>query len=203
MGNLLTGEYSVLTTSFYRQPTGVVARKLLGKYLIRSLDGAVLVGRIVETEGYYYRGDPACHALRGMTKRNEVMFGQCGHAYVYFTYGNHYLLNVVTGKVGRGEAVLIRALEPIEGLDVMCQRRGREKELDLTTGPGKLTEALAIDLSLNGSDLRSSELMIARKERQQNFTVGRSARIGISNGKDLLERYYIAGNRYVSVRPRD
>jgi len=203
VGNLITGEYSLLAASFYRRPTGTVARKLLGKYLIRFLDGAVLVGKIVEAEGYYHHDDPACHAFRGMTKRNEVMFGHSGHAYVYFTYGNHYLLNVVTNKVGRGEAVLIRALEPIEGLDIMRKRRGRERELDLTTGPGKLTEALAIDLSLNGIDLRSSELVIAGKERQQNFTVGRSARIGISDGKDLLERYYIAGNRYVSVPPRD
>lgn len=203
MGTNSINGYSVLGSSFYRQQTDLVARKLLGKYLIRILDGEILVGRIVETEGYYFKDDPACHAYRGMTRRNEVMFGRSGRAYVYFTYGNHYLLNVVTSAIGRGEAVLIRALEPIDGLDVMRRRRGRSREIDLTSGPGKLTQAFGIDLTVNGSDLRSSDIVIARKENRQYFNVGRSRRIGISEGKDLLERYYIVGNRYVSVPPRD
>ena len=131
------------------------------------------------------------------------MFGRSGHAYVYFTYGNHYLLNVVTNNTGRGEAVLIRALEPVEGLEMMRRKRGRERDTDLTTGPGKLTQALGIDLSFNSSNLWSSDLVIARKERRQSFAVGRSKRIGISRGKELLERYYIIGNRYVSVSPRN
>ena len=195
--------YRILGASFYRRRTGDVAKRLLGKYLIHSLNGEALIGRIVETEAYYHRDDPACHAYRGMTKRNEVMFGPCGRAYVYFTYGNHYLLNVVTNKIGCGEAVLIRSLEPVEGLETMRRNRGREVESDLTTGPGKLAQAMGIDLSLNGYDLRNSELVIARKELRQDFRIGRSRRIGISNGKELLERYYIAGNRFVSVCPRD
>jgi DNA-3-methyladenine glycosylase len=200
---LLDRGYRILGMSFYWQPTGIVARSLLGKYLVRFLDGVTLVGRIVETEAYYHGNDPACHAYRGMTKRNEMMFGTSGRAYVYFTYGNHYLLNVVTGKIGKGEAVLIRALEPIEGLEVMRLNRNREKERDLTTGPGKLAQAMAIDLSLNGCDLRKSELVIARREKKQDFKIGRSRRIGISEGKELLERYYIAGNKFVSVSPKD
>ena len=200
---LLDRGYRILGTSFYWQPTGIVARSLLGKYLVRFLDGMTLVGRIVETEAYYHSNDPACHAYRGMTKRNEMMFGTSGRAYVYFTYGNHYLLNVVTGKIGKGEAALIRALEPIEGLEVMRLNRNREKERDLTTGPGKLAQAMAIDLSLNGCDLRKSELVIARREKKQDFKIERSRRIGISEGKELLERYYIAGNKFVSVSPKD
>jgi DNA-3-methyladenine glycosylase len=195
--------YRILGASFYRQPTGIVAKGLLGKYLVRSLDGVALIGRIVETEAYYYRDDPACHAYKGKTKRNEVMFGSCGRAYVYFTYGNHYLLNVVTNKVGHGEAALIRALEPVEGLDVMRRNRGCDNEIGLTNGPGKLAQALAIDLKFNGCDLRASDLIIARRELLQNFRIGRSRRIGISDGKELLERYYIAGNRFVSVHPKD
>jgi DNA-3-methyladenine glycosylase len=195
--------YRILGASFYRQPTGIVAKSLLGKYLIRFIDREALIGRIVEAEAYYHRDDPACHAYRGMTKRNEVMFGPCGRAYVYFTYGNHYLLNVVTNKIGCGEAVLIRALEPVEGLDAMKRNRRQENETNLTTGPGKLAQALAIDLLLNGCDLRASDLVIARKETRLDFRISRSKRIGISEGKELLERYYIAGNRFVSVRPRD
>jgi DNA-3-methyladenine glycosylase len=199
----LIADYSIVGASFYTQPTRVVARKLLGKYLIRSMDGMALIGRVVETEAYYHHNDAACHAWRGRTKRNEVMFGPSGRSYVYFTYGNHYLLNVVTSSEGLGEAVLIRALEPIEGLDMMRRRRRRDRDIDLTSGPGKLAQALGIDLSFNGSDLRSSDLVIARKERRQNFTIGTSSRIGINREKELLERYFIAGNRYVSVSPRN
>ena len=203
MGKTIAKEYSVLGTAFYGRPTAEVARSLLGKYLVRRLNGDVLIGRIVETEGYYFENDPACHAYRGMTKRNEAMFGPSGRAYVYFTYGNHYLLNVVTNRKGVGEAVLIRALEPVSGIEKMRELRGRTLEKDLTTGPGKLAQAFGIDKGLNGRDLRTSELRIASKEESEDFRIGRSRRIGISEGRELLERYYIAGNRFVSVPPRD
>jgi DNA-3-methyladenine glycosylase len=175
----------------------------LGKYLIRFLDGVYAIGKIVETEAYYGSGDPACHSYRGMTRRNEVMFGPSGRAYVYFTYGNHYLLNVVTNRVGRGEAVLLRALEPVEGHATMRRLRGKDRDIDLASGPGKLTQALGVDIRQNGCDLRRSELMVVRKRSKGRFTIGCSPRIGISEGRDLLERYYISGNRYVSVTPRD
>jgi DNA-3-methyladenine glycosylase len=195
--------YSVLGVTFYRQPTREIAKKLLGKYLIRFLDGVSVIGKIVETEAYYSSGDPACHSYRGMTRRNKVMFGPSGRAYVYFTYGNHYLLNVVTNKVGRGEAVLLRALEPVEGHAIMRRLRGKERDIDLASGPGKLTQALAVDIRHNGCDLRRSELVVVRKRGGGTFTIGCSPRIGIREGRDLLERYYISGNRYVSVTPRD
>mgnify|MGYP005841693641 CR=1 FL=1 len=203
MEQVIGNGYRILGSSFYRRGTGAVAKALLGKYLIRRLNGGLLIGRIVETEAYYHKNDPACHAYRGMTKRNAVMFGSCGRAYVYFTYGNHYLLNVVTGKIGCGEAVLIRALEPIEGLALMKKNRGLDCDENLTNGPGKLAQAMAIDMSFNGCDLRNSPLVIAQKELRQNFTIGRSRRIGISDGKELLERYYISGNRFVAVRPKN
>ena len=138
-----------LPLQFYARPTLSVARELLGARLVRILDDVRLAGIITEAEAYIGEEDLACHAKSGKTKRNAVMYGPPGHAYVYFTYGNHWMLNVVTEGEGFPAAVLIRAIEPVEGVEVMHQRReGRD-----TLGPGKLTKALGIDGLLNGANL--------------------------------------------------
>lgn len=141
-----------LDRKFYNRDTLKVARDLLGKKLIRRIDGTELSGIIVETEAYCGESDSACHAHRGKTLRNAVMFGPPGCAYVYFTYGMHYLLNLVTEEEGNPCAVLVRAILPLAGLDEMQTRRKRRGK-DLTNGPAKLCQALAIDKSFNGRDL--------------------------------------------------
>lgn len=141
-----------LPRSFYNRPTLTVARELIGARLVRILDGVKLVGLISETEAYIGEDDLACHAKAGLTKRTAPMYGPPGHAYVYFTYGNHWMLNAVTEREGFPAAVLIRAIQPIEGVDVMMERRqGRD-----AFGPGKLTQALGITKSENNADLTES-----------------------------------------------
>jgi len=139
--------------SFYQQPTLDVARQLLGKYLVRKHGDGTTIGRIVETEAYIGPQDLACHASKGRTRRTEVMFGPAGHAYVYFIYGFYHMLNLVTEIVDYPAAVLIRAVEPLEGIELMEARRRSHLLRDLASGPGKLCEAFAIDRSLNGADL--------------------------------------------------
>jgi DNA-3-methyladenine glycosylase len=139
----------IFTRDFYDLPTLKVAREILGARLVRILDGVRLESIIVEVEAYIGEEDLGCHARSGKTKRNAVMYGPPGYAYVYFTYGNHWMLNAVTEREGYPAAVLLRAIEPVEGVDIMLQRRnGRD-----TRGPGKLTQALGIDGMLNGADL--------------------------------------------------
>jgi DNA-3-methyladenine glycosylase len=138
-----------LPQEFYDHPTLTIARALLGMRLVRILDGVRLTGIIIETEAYVGEADLGCHARSGQTRRNLVMYGPPGHAYVYFTYGMHWMLNAVTERAGFPAAVLIRAIQPLEGLEVIFLRRqGRD-----TFGPAKLTQALAIDGTLNGADL--------------------------------------------------
>src|SRR5512138_1343842 len=142
----------VFSRDFYNRPTLQVARELIGARLIRILDGVKLVGLITETEAYISEKDLACHAKAGLTPRTRVMYGEPGHAYVYFTYGNHWMLNVVTERQGFPAAVLIRAIQPIEGVEIMQKRRqGRD-----TFGPGKLTQALGITKSENYADLTAN-----------------------------------------------
>jgi DNA-3-methyladenine glycosylase len=144
---------NLLPREFYARPTLTVACELIGARLVRILDGICLVGIITETEAYIGEEDLGCHARSGKTKRNAAMYGPPGHAYVYFTYGNHWMLNAVTEKEGFPSAVLLRAIEPVDGVEVMRQRRsGRD-----TRGPGKLTQALGIDGSLNCADLCTQE----------------------------------------------
>ena len=138
-----------LPPTFFNRPTLTIARKLLGARLVRILDGVKLVGLITETEAYIGKEDLACHAKAGLTQRTAPMFGPPGHAYVYFTYGNHWMLNVVTEKEGFPAAVLIRAIQPIEGIEVMMERRMRRD----TLGPGKLTQAMGITKSENNVNL--------------------------------------------------
>ena len=185
------------------QDTLSVARALLGQVVRRRLPlGEVLTGLIVETEGYL-TGDPACHAYRGPTPRNRTMFGPPGHAYVYFTYGLHMMLNLVCAPEGTAEAVLIRALEPLEGLETMRENRGGiGSAIQLTNGPGKLARALA--LTRQGDD--GTDVTDAHGDLQilphigPPFETVSTTRIGISQGKDAPWRYYIKGNRFVSRR---
>ena len=148
-----------------------------------------------------YRGtdDPASHAYKGRTPRNRVMFGKPGVAYVYFTYGNHYCLNIVSEAEGVPAAVLIRALEPIAGIEIMKTNRGAGRILDLTNGPGKLTKALKIGADLNGYDVvNGKDLFAASAHERKNFEIVSTPRVGIKVGTDKLWRFHIKGNQYVS-----
>jgi DNA-3-methyladenine glycosylase len=188
----------VLSREFYARETVHVAKDLLGKHLVRLKGRTRMTGRIVEVEAYRGSDDPASHAFRGPTPRNAPMFGEPGHAYVYFTYGNHYCLNVTTRVTGIPGAVLIRAVEPLEGISFMRRLRPSVQEFALTNGPGKLTKALGIDKTLNEIDMtRPGPLFIAYAKEAQ-FNIVRSPRIGIRAGKDRLWRFYVSGNGYVS-----
>ncbi len=167
-----------LPYSFYDRPTLTVARELLGTRLVRILDGVKLVGLITETEAYISQNDLACHAKAGLTQRTAPMFGPPGHAYVYFTYGNHWMLNAVTEKEGFPAAVLIRAIQPIEEIEVMMKRRqGRD-----TLGPGKLTQALGITKSENNVNLTEANpsLWIEAGQVIPNKSVTIGPRVGLN-----------------------
>jgi DNA-3-methyladenine glycosylase len=190
-------------SSFYRRPTEVVARELVGKKLVRVFrkNGRALrlSGTIVETEAYGHSDDLASHACMGPTARNRVMFGDVGRAYVYFTYGNHFCVNV-SARSGRTEAgaVLIRGLEPVEGVDVMRQFRPVDGDFSLTSGPGKLTQALSITSALNGADMTSpdSELHIEFGTRPKRVLA--TPRIGITRAADKEWRFVDPSSPYVS-----
>lgn len=190
----------VLERSFYQRPTLEVARSLLGKMLIHESAQGLTSGKIVEAEAYIGYGDPACHASKGRTPRNEVMFGEAGHAYVYFNYGMYYLLNVVTEKEGFPAAVLIRAIEPIQGVELMKERRGCFELTNLTDGPGKLCRAMGIDKGLNGADLCSSALIIEDGDDYGESCIVWAPRIGIKQGRDRLWRCYVAGSKFLSFK---
>lgn len=201
----LSLDHRKLNQSFYLQPTLKVARELLGKIIVRQLDGKILAGRIVETEAYVGENDPACHAYGGMTPRNKIMYLPGGHAYVYFTYGMHYCFNVVTEKEGFPAAVLIRAVEPIEGIEIMKKFRNTDDIYNLTNGPAKFCQAFKIDKSLNGVSLLGDEIFIIDPGIEMQFKIGRIQRIGISVGTDKKWRFFIQGNPFVSkvkIKPR-
>lgn len=170
-----------LPRSFYTQPTIQVARDLLGARLIRYKNGQRIGGIIIETEAYCGETDLACHAKAGRTKRTEVMYGPPGHAYVYFTYGAHWLFNTVTRPIGEPEAVLIRAILPTEGLDAIEERRGKQPRKHWTDGPGKLAQALGITGAENRIDLlaENSEITIEKggKIAEEYVTIG--PRVGL------------------------
>jgi DNA-3-methyladenine glycosylase len=177
--------------------TTSLARYLIGKLLVRELPEGVVSGRIVETEAYVV-GDAAGHAYRGMTPRNRSLFLQRGRAYVYLAYGVSYMLNVSSERPGIGAGVLIRALEPLEGVPIMQKNRGVKRLRDLARGPGRLAAALRIDRSLDGLDLcRKGPLWLGRDD-QKPAEIGRSKRIGITRDADRLLRFYLYGSPYVS-----
>lgn len=198
----VNGNYSKLPLDFYRRNTVSVARDLLGKIIYRKHGKRFLSGIIVETEAYAGKNDPASHSFFGMTKRNETMFEKGGKAYVYFTYGNHYCFNVVTGDESAGSAVLIRAVEPLEGINIMLKNRGVEDIYNATSGPGKFTKAFAIDKALNGADLTADKIFISATDRFSQFKIVKAKRIGITRNTEKLYRFYVEGNPFVSRVPR-
>ncbi len=192
-----------LESDFFKQPTLLLAERLLGKVFVhKTTDGRFYKGRIVETEAYLAEGDQACHAFGGRTERNRIMFGPPGTLYVYFTYGCHNLMNIVSEPEGIAGAVLVRAVEPLAGLEAMKQNRETCKETNLTNGPGKLTQAMEITLAHNGMSLSGRTVFMEDGILQPDETVSSSKRIGISKSTDLLWRRYLAGNAFVSkARP--
>lgn len=180
-----------LPRSFFARPSTAVAPDLLGRILVRRLfDGTRLVVRLVEVEAYG-PDDPASHAFRGPTPRNLVMFGVPGHLYVYFTYGMHFCSNVVTGRLDEGSAVLLRAAEPLAGLETMAANRGVESRRLLCSGPGRLTQALAIGRAENGADLiRGGEVSLRAGEPLPPRRIARSSRVGVNVGAGARWRYF-------------
>ncbi|MHB1341533.1 MAG: DNA-3-methyladenine glycosylase [Coriobacteriia bacterium] len=186
-----------LPAAFFARDTVTVAREVLGKVLVSRMGDTVTAGRIVETEAYLGSGDPGSHAAtKGVTARNAVMYGAAGRVYVYFTYGSHHMLNLVTETEGVAGAVLIRAVEPVLGVEVMEARRGRTGA-DCTNGPGKLASALGITLEANGLELGGGQLGVCDAPRPSE-TVVSSGRIGLTAGHDAPLRFYLLGNGYVS-----
>jgi DNA-3-methyladenine glycosylase len=188
-----------LKREFYNRPTLKVAKDLLGKYLVVQKRKKILSGKIVETEAYIGSDDPACHASKGMTPRNRVMFGPPGHAYIYFTYGMYHCLNLITEEDGFPAAVLIRAIEPVQGIDLMMRRRGKRNLKNLTSGPGKLCQALGLDRSLNGEDLCSGKIWVEERGEKAGL-IKSDSRVGITEGKNKKWRLYISNNEFVSKR---
>jgi DNA-3-methyladenine glycosylase len=196
-----------LQRGFYRRPATEVAMALLGCWLVRRHPGrgggSFLAGRIVETEAYAGESDRACHAAVGRTARNAVMYGPPGHAYVYFIYGMYDMMNVVCQPSGIPEAVLIRALEPACGVEIMQARRGVRRVHDIASGPGKLCRALGITRTLNGVDLRGEELWIVAGGLDRDEGIARGPRIGVDYaGRDARRpyRFWLEDNPHVSRR---
>jgi DNA-3-methyladenine glycosylase len=192
---MLSGSWKLLAAAAEE-----VAPRLLGCWLVREVGGQKLVGKIVETEAYDQH-DAASHSYRGQTPRTAVMFGPPGHLYVYFTYGMHYCCNVVTGPVGQGAAVLIRALEPLEGEAIMSQNRRGASDKNLTNGPAKLCQALKIDKTWNGHDLRKTPLQLLLQPALPQTAIAQTTRIGIREAADIRWRFYIKGNIFASHPP--
>jgi DNA-3-methyladenine glycosylase len=198
-----------LPRSFYDRPTLTVARELLGAVLCRRVEGFMLRARIVETEAYVGEGDLACHARAGRTKRTEPLYGPPGMAYVYLTYGMHHLLNAVTEPEGKPAAVLIRAAEPIDGIEWMERARGVRAVHLLGSGPGKLAQAFGLDLDWNRSDLCGNDLWIEPGPPIADRAVSTSPRIGCQNCPEpwasIPWRFFVAGSPYVTPgrRPRN
>jgi len=182
----------------FDKPTTEVAKALLGSYLIHESCEGTTIGKIVETEAYL-ADDPASHSFVGKTPRNAMMFGSAGKAYIYLNYGMHNCFNVVTAKEGIGEAVLIRALEPIKGIKLMQKRRKTEKVTDLCSGPGKLSKAMGITLKNNGADLINSNLRIILSDNS-NHKIVKTTRVGITKGSKRLLRFYIKDNSFISKK---
>ena len=188
-----------LPRSFFARPSPEVGPDLLGRILVRRLgDGRLLSARIVETEAYQ-EDDPASHSYRGRTNRTEVMFGPPGHLYVYFTYGMHHCMNVVTGSDGEGSAVLLRAAEPLEGVQEMVRRRGTDDPRALCSGPGRLCQALGIAREENELDVvRGHDLWLLEGTPVPPSGIDVGSRVGIRSGTERPWRFSVRGDRFVS-----
>jgi DNA-3-methyladenine glycosylase len=190
-----------LPRSFYERPSLEVAPDLLGRLLVRRLPEGMVGGRIVECEAYQ-EDDPASHSFRGPTDRTAVMFGPPGHLYVYFTYGMHFCMNVVTGDDGEGSAVLLRAVEPTEGIDSMRNRRDSPDVRSLCAGPGRLAQAYGVTRAENGMDLvTGGDLFVDQGEPIGEEILGVGRRVGISVAIDKPWRFYVLGSPFVSRAP--
>ena len=191
-----------LARSFYARPSLVVARALLGRDLVRSLpDGTTLRARLVECEAYR-QDDPASHSFKGLTERTEVMFGPPGHLYVYVSYGMHFCMNVVTGRNGEGSAVLLRAAEPLEGLELMSELRGLTDPRLFLAGPGRLCQGLGITRAHDGTDLVIGyDLCIERGRPVLDGDVVSGPRVGLTVAREHPWRFTVRGSRFVSRGP--
>jgi len=188
-----------LPSAFFERDPAVVARELLGQIIVSTRGGHLVAGRIVEVEAYLGTDDSGSHAAtRGITPRNAVMFGPPARTYVYFTYGNHHMLNIVCDFEGTAGAVLIRALEPLVGLDIMRERRPGRGDIELTNGPGKLTAALGLDLSDGGARLGDSAVSVLEGDEVTAEQVAVSGRVGLSQGYELQLRFYVRDEPHVS-----
>ena len=185
-----------LSVDFFEQPTVEVARALLGCVLVVETEAGRAAGRVVETEAYLSTGDEASHSARGRTARNASMFAAPGTAYVYQIYGVHFCLNVVTAPVGVGEPVLLRALEPLEGLELMAARRGRSTPRELCSGPGKLVQALGVSRELDGCAFGRDGLTILQGEEVREIAAG--PRIGLTKAKELPLRFCVRESSWLS-----
>ncbi len=186
-----------LPRSFYQRPTLEVAPDILGKFIVYKAPSGRLSARIVEVEAYIGRNDPACHAARGLTERNRPMFGPAGFTYIYFIYGMYHCLNFVTEPEGSPSAILLRAAEPDEGLEIMLRNSGKDSPRDLLNGPGKFCRAFALTAEQNDLDLTGDTIFI--EDRQEMIrNVQRSQRIGIKVGQDHLWRFYDGDSTAVS-----
>jgi len=191
-----------LPRDFYARDPVIVARELLGQRLLRETPAGLCGGRIVETEAYLSSRDPACHASRGMNRKNTAMFGPPGHAYVYMIHAR-WCLNAVTEPEGIPSAILIRAIEPLDGIDLMQERRRTDVLRDLARGPARLCEALVINRAANHCDLTAGRELWIAEDASLNGTplrTIRSARIGVTSAHRRLLRFYLAGNAFVSGR---
>ncbi len=195
-----------LRRDFYLNDTLLVAENLLGKIFVRKVGGKFLSGKIVETEAYIGEVDESAHSYKGKTERNSVMFNEGGHLYVYFTYGMYFCANVVTEKEGRGNAVLLRAMEPLEGIDTFAQNRFGKSEIterekiNLLNGPAKICMGFEINKNENGTDLLGDDIFILDASPIDKGKILISERIGISKSKELPWRFYIKNNKYVSKK---
>jgi DNA-3-methyladenine glycosylase len=187
--------------AFFEQDTATLAKAVLGKRLVTRMRGVMTAGMIVEVEAYLGSNDPACHAARGMTKRNEVMFRAPGHCYVYLIYGMYHCVNIVSDPVGIGSAVLIRAVEPLSGFEAMQRRRKQRilKPRELARGPGRLCQAMGISIPLSGESFITSErIWLEAHEDIPSEEIAASGRIGITQGTELPLRFYLPNNPWVS-----
>lgn len=188
-----------LSRKFYSRGPKVVAKDLLGKILVHRTKEGICKGKIVETEAYLDKNDPGSVGCRNVKKIPKVLLGPQGRAFVYFTYGNHWMFNVIaTEKIGKPGAVLIRALEPLEGIELMKRRRMKDNIKNLTNGPGKLTKAFDIDKRHHELDMTEGSLFI--EDSNEKFEIVTKTRIGLSAGEDLKLRFYIKNNEFVSKK---
>lgn len=199
-------QFQKLPEKFFQRNVLKIASELPGKYLVKKDGPKYLAGKIVEVEAYAEKIDEASHSFRGKTKRNELMFEAEGKLYVYFIYGNHFCCNVVCDKEGVGSAVLIRAIEPLDEVELMAQRRFRKSEisekefLNLANGPGKICNAFGISKIENGVDLCGDDIFLAEGDKVPKKNIVSATRIGITKSKDLPWRFYLKGNPFVSAK---